>query len=50
MLEWIGEKQGGQHHGEELRESEEQRAERLAGRILRASGWTESEKRQWGRI
>jgi hypothetical protein len=46
MLEWIGEKQGGQPHGEESRESEEQRAERLAGRILRAAEWTRRELRK----
>jgi hypothetical protein len=43
MREWVGKKQGGQHHGEELRESEEPRAERLAGRMLRAAGWTQRE-------
>jgi len=45
MLELIGEKQGGQHHGEELRESDEQKAERLVGEMLRAAGWTEKESR-----
>lgn len=43
MLELIGEKQGKQHHGEELRESEEQRAERLVREMLGKAGWTEEE-------
>ncbi|HXT40406.1 MAG TPA: hypothetical protein VN887_10315 [Candidatus Angelobacter sp.] len=34
LLELIGEKQGKQHHGEELRESDEQKAERLRGEML----------------
>jgi REP element-mobilizing transposase RayT len=45
LLEWIGQKQGGQHHGEELWESDEQKAERLVGEMLRAAGWTEKELR-----
>ena len=43
MLELIAEKQGPQHDGEELKESEEQKAERLVGEILREAGWTEEE-------
>jgi hypothetical protein len=39
----IVEKQGGQHHGEELRESDEQKAERLVTGKLRKLGWTEKE-------
>ena len=46
MLEWIGEKQGRQHYGEELRESDEQKAERLVGQMLRERGWTERELRK----
>ena len=43
LLELIGQKQGKQHHGEELKESDEQKAERLVGQMLRAEGWTEEE-------
>ena len=43
LLDLIGEKQGKQHHGEELRESEEQKAERLVGELLRKAGWTQGE-------
>ncbi len=43
MLELIGEKQGGQYYGEELRESEEQRAERLVNQMLRERGWRRAE-------
>jgi REP element-mobilizing transposase RayT len=43
LLEMIGEKQGGQHHGEELRESDEQKAERIVLGNLRKLGWTEKE-------
>jgi REP element-mobilizing transposase RayT len=46
LLEMIGEKQGKQHHGEELRESDEQKAERLTGEMLRAVGWTQMELRK----
>ena len=46
MLELIGEKQGSQHHGDELRESDEQKAERLVKEMLRKAGWTEKELRQ----
>ncbi len=42
-MELIGEKQGKQHYGEELKESDEQKAERLIGTMLRKAGWTESE-------
>ena len=35
MLELIGEKKGSQHHEEELRESDEQKAERLVKEMLR---------------
>jgi len=45
MLALIGAQQGRQHHGEELRESEEQKAERLAGEMLGAAGWTEEDLR-----
>ena len=43
LLDLIGEKQGKQHHGEELRESDEQKAERLVGELLRKAGWTQGE-------
>ena len=43
MLELIGEKQGPQHYGEELKESEEQKAERLIAEMLGKAGWTEGE-------
>lgn len=46
LLERIGEKQGAQHHGEELRESDEQKAERLIAEMLREAGWTERELRE----
>jgi len=43
LLELIAEKQGQQHHGEELRESDEQKAERSAAEMLRKAGWSEPE-------
>jgi len=43
LLELIGQKQGQQHYGEELKESDEQRAQRLAAEMLRKAGWTEGE-------
>jgi putative transposase len=46
LLELIGQKQGRQHYGEELRESDEQKAERLVAEMLRKSGWTEAELRR----
>jgi hypothetical protein len=46
LLEMIGEKRGQQHDGEELRESDEQKAERLVGEKLRQLGWTEKELKQ----
>jgi len=46
MLELIGEQQGRQHHGDELRESEEQKAERMVAAMLREAGWTETELRR----
>jgi REP element-mobilizing transposase RayT len=39
LLELIGKRQGKQHHGEELRESEEQKAERLVTELLRQASW-----------
>src|SRR4029453_13125338 len=41
MLELIAEKQGPQHEGEELKESEEQKAQRLVGGMLREAGGRE---------
>ena len=43
MLEKIEQKRGKQHYGEELRESDGEKAERLVGEMLRKSGWTEAE-------
>ena len=43
LLELIGEKQGRQHYGEELRESDEQKAEHMVGEMLRKLGWAETE-------
>jgi putative transposase len=43
MLERVGEKQGQPDGGEELAESDEQKAERMIGRMLRAQGWTMKE-------
>src|SRR5690606_35490941 len=43
LLEMIGEKQGGQHHGEELKDSDEQKAERLVRDMLQKTGWSEEE-------
>jgi hypothetical protein len=43
LLERIGEKQGNQHHGEELRESDEQKAERLVGQMMKRLRWTEED-------
>ena len=43
LLERIGQQQGRQHHGEELKESDQQKAERLVGEMLRQAGWTEGE-------
>lgn len=52
LLEWIGQKQGQQHHGEELRESEQQKAERLVDQMMRQRGWTNTElgKRKKGDV
>lgn len=46
LLEMIGEKQGGQHHGEELKESDEQKAERLVAEMLQKAGWREAELKE----
>ena len=43
LLERIGAKRGPQHSGEELRESDEQKAARLVARMLGAAAWTEEE-------
>jgi putative transposase len=40
LLELISEKQGEHHYGEELRESDEQKAERLIAEMLRKMKWT----------
>ena len=46
LLELIAEKQGRQHYGEELRESDEQKAQRLVAEKLRKLGWTEKELKE----
>ena len=46
MLELIGQKQGKQHYGEELKESDEHKAQRLLGEMLQKAGWRESELRR----
>ena len=46
LLEMIEEEKGRQHYGEELRESEEQKAERLIGEMLNDLGWTMAELRR----
>jgi len=43
LLERIGTRKGAQHHGEELRESDEQKARRLIGEMLGKAGWTEKD-------
>ena len=43
MLELIGLKQGPQHYGEELRESDVRKAERMVGEMLRKAGWSEDQ-------
>ncbi len=43
LLEMIEEKRTPGHTGEEVRESEEQKTERLMGELLRKLGWTEEE-------
>jgi hypothetical protein len=43
LLGLVGQKKGKQHHGEELNESDEQKAERLVGEMLRTRGWTEKD-------
>jgi len=43
LLERIGAKKGAQHHGEELRESDEQKARRLIAVMLKKGGWTEKD-------
>lgn len=43
ILELIGHKQGQHHYGEELKESDEQKAERLVGGMLRKEKWSEED-------
>src|SRR5207253_6500151 len=43
LLELIGQQQGKQHYGEELKESDEHKAGRLLAELLRKMGWTEAE-------
>jgi putative transposase len=43
LLERIEERKGQQHYGEEVRESEEQKAERLVVGMLERVGWTEKD-------
>ncbi len=42
----IGDAKAGCHYGEELRESDEQRAERSLGQMLRRRKWGEEELRR----
>jgi hypothetical protein len=46
LLEMIGQKQGLQHYGEELAQSDEPKAQRLLAERSRAAGWTEVELKQ----
>jgi hypothetical protein len=41
LLERIGDKKGAQHHGREMRESDEQKPRRLIAEMLRKLEWTE---------
>jgi hypothetical protein len=43
LPEMIAEKRGRQHHGEELKESDEQKAERMVLGKMRKLGWTQNE-------
>jgi putative transposase len=43
LLELVGQRQGKHHYGEELRESDEQKALRLISEMLGKAGWTEAE-------
>ena len=45
LLEKMGSRQGPEHYGEELRESEEHKAERLIQQMLGKAGWGEAEMR-----
>jgi len=46
LLELIGEKQGKQHYGEELRESDEQKAERLIAETLKKVKWSNEDLKE----
>lgn len=46
LLEMIAEKQGPQQHGQELKESDAQKAERLVTEKLRKLGWTDKELKE----
>jgi hypothetical protein len=43
LLEIVGERKGQQHYGEEVRESDQQKAERLVVEMMRRLGWTKKE-------
>jgi hypothetical protein len=43
ILELLGQKRGQHHYGEELKESDKQKAERLIGEMLRKAKWSEDE-------
>ena len=43
ILDLIAEKHSEQHHGEEIRESRKQKAERFVLEMLRSAGWDESD-------
>ncbi|MEY2409521.1 MAG: REP-associated tyrosine transposase [Verrucomicrobiota bacterium] len=49
LLGKIELEQGGQHYGKELRESDEQMAERLVREMLREAGWTEEALKRRGK-
>jgi hypothetical protein len=46
LLEMIAARQGPQHHGPELKESDAQKAERLVKEKLRKLGWTDKELKE----
>lgn len=46
LLEKIGQQKGRQHYGEELRQSDEQKAERLVALMLKREGWVPKDLRK----
>jgi len=45
----IGQRRGAQHYGEELRESDEQKAERLVREMMSKAGWEDAQLEQRGK-